>query len=51
MIRFDLTVAGQQTRRITHTAGRKTGSGVLRPEVVRLRCGAVAGKSVHGPMT
>jgi hypothetical protein len=55
MRRFDHTVTTQQTRRAANTTGRKIGSGVpegLRRGVRRqLRCGAVAGKSAHGPMT
>lgn len=53
MRRFDRLVSAQQTRHTTRTARRKIGSsaptgpgGALRP-----RCGAVAGKSAHGPMT
>lgn len=55
MHRFDQQVTVQQTRRANDTARRKIGSGV--PEglegqiVLRLHCGAVAGKSAHGPMT
>lgn len=56
MHRFDRLVSRvtvQQTRRVASTTRRKIGSsapeglgGALRPH-----CGAVAGKSAHGPMT
>lgn len=55
MRHFDQKVMAQESRRINDTARRKIGSGV--PEglevqiVLRLHCGAVAGKSAHGPMT
>lgn len=44
-----------ESRRCTHTARRKIGSGVAGccPDrgPLRARCGAVAGTSVHAPMT
>lgn len=44
-----------ESRRSTHTARRKIGSGVaglcLAQGQSRPRCGAVAGTSVHAPMT
>lgn len=50
------TLTTQQTRRAADTTGRKIGSGV--PEGLGLgarhrlsHCGAVAGKSLHAPMT
>lgn len=53
MHRFDQKVTAQQTRRVASTGG-----GVIRasaPEgqegAIRPRCGAVAGKSAHGPMS
>ena len=55
MRHFDQKVMAQESRRANDTARRKIGSGV--PEglegqiVLRLHCGAVAGKSAHGPMT
>lgn len=56
MRRFDYTVRAQQTRRATDTTRRKIGSGV--PEGLGLgvkrrlsHCGAVAGASLHAPMT
>jgi hypothetical protein len=53
MCRFDQQVTAQQTRRAANTTRRKIGSGV--PEglggALRPHCGAVAGKSAHGPMT
>lgn len=55
MRRSDHQVMAQESRRAKDTARRKIGSGV--PEglegqiVLRLHCGAVAGKSAHGPMT
>ena len=49
----DLIGRAQQSRRIADTTRRKIGSGV--PEGLegarRSRCGAVAGKSTHAPMT
>ena len=50
--RFDQLVTAGESRRATDTTGRKIGSGV--PEGLGAacpRCGAVAGTSVHGPMT
>lgn len=50
--RFGQMVAARESRRANDTTGRKTGSGV--PEglgAVCPHCGAVAGTSVHGPMT
>ena len=49
----DQQVMVQQTRRATYTARRKIGSGVPEGQggALRPRCGAVAGKSSHGPMT
>jgi hypothetical protein len=46
-------VAVQQTRRDTRRTGRKIGStcGEARQAQGGPRCGAVTGKSVHGPMT
>lgn len=51
--RFDLLVTVRKTRRAASATRRKIGSstpeglgGALHPH-----CGAVAGKSVHGPMT
>jgi hypothetical protein len=56
MHRDQKTVTAQQTRRAANTTRRKIGSGV--PEGLGRcaqhrtpHCGAVAGKSVHGPMT
>jgi hypothetical protein len=47
------TLMVQQTRRAASTTRRKIGSGA--PEglggALRPHCGAVAGKSAHGPMT
>ena len=53
MRRFDQCVKAQQTRRAVSTARRKIGSSA--PEGLEgashPHCGAVAGKSSHGPMT
>ena len=53
MRRFDLMVMAQQTRRAANAGG-----GVIRASVpeglggaLRPRCGAVAGMSLHAPMT
>lgn len=47
------TLTAQQTGRAANTTRRKIGSGM--PEglggALRPHCGAVAGKSSHGPMT
>lgn len=55
MRRFDRVVTALETRRVNDTARRKIGSGVpegLGELMVQLpHCGAVAGRSVHGPMT
>lgn len=47
------TVRAQQTRRAANTTRRKIGSGVPEGQggALRPRCGAVAGKSAHAPMT
>ena len=42
MSHFDLKVMAQQTRHVTTVMGG---------EIRDTRCGAVAGKSLHGPMT
>lgn len=58
MSRSDLLVvsAAQQTRRAASATRRKIGSSTPEgqggaPPVRAAHCGAVAGKSVHGPMT
>lgn len=56
MRRFERWLTTQQTRRANaNTTRRKIGSGVsegLQGRAARsLHCGAVAGKSAHGPMT
>ena len=50
--RFDPLVTVHESRRAAYTTGRKIGSGVPEGQgAARPRCGAVAGTSVHGPMT
>jgi hypothetical protein len=51
--RFDPLVTVHESRRAAYTTGRKIGSGVPveGQGAARPRCGAVAGTSVHGPMT
>lgn len=53
MCHFDQRVMALESRRAANTTRRKIGSGV--PEGLRgalhLHCGAVAGMSLHGPMT
>lgn len=53
MCRFDQLVTVQQTRRVASTEGGAIRVGA--PEglegAMRPHCGAVAGKSAHGPMT
>lgn len=53
MCRFDPMVTAQETRRVANAGG-----GVIRASVpegpggaLRPRCGAVAGTSLHAPMT
>ena len=56
MRRFDLMVTAQQTRRVASTEGGVIRAGALEELGGRVQrrachCGAVAGKSSHGPMT
>lgn len=54
MCRFDQKVAAQQTRRVASTEGGAIRVGApegLVGAAMHFHCGAVAGKSAHGPMT